>query len=260
MVNPGPDAPPNEPVAIAKQREAPPAALSEPANPQAAAPEPAAPAVAVPQKAAVAAAQNPIAPAETLEARRLHYRKALQRLLLFSTAGAFFFALARNLPIHAMEFSWSFQLDYTLDRILRYFCLTWFLAYFFVSSVNNDLAATQSRGDIPFDVFQSLATLAAVYTLGFVNLHGGYGFDDGLRAFQVAYGVVFSICLISLLFGGQGAVQGTRMFGAAVSLAALAAAATLPQGTFALAVLLVLQLLLWVTWGIYFRLRVNADD
>src|SRR2546422_1823158 len=70
--------------------------------------------------------------------RRLQYVKALERLLLAATAGAFVVALARTIPVHAKELNWPADLDYTIDRVLRYLCLTWFLAYFFVSSVNND--------------------------------------------------------------------------------------------------------------------------
>lgn len=71
-------------------------------------PAPAGPAPTVP-------APRPGIGAAALATRHLHFAKALQRLLLFSTAGAFFFALARNLPTHAKEFSWTPQWDYTLD-------------------------------------------------------------------------------------------------------------------------------------------------
>lgn len=56
--------------------------------------------------------------------RRLQFAKAFERLLITATAGAFFFALARNVPVHAKEFSCQPDWAYTFDRILRYLCLT----------------------------------------------------------------------------------------------------------------------------------------
>ena len=131
--------------------------------------------------------------------RRLKYAKALERLLLTSSSGAFFFALARSVPQHAREFSLSPDWPYTLDRVLRYLCFTWFLAYFFVSSVHkDDSPAPRGFRDIGFVVVQSISVLAAAYGLGFVVPDRGLRFNDGLSAFLFSNAVVALICVLSL--------------------------------------------------------------
>lgn len=198
--------------------------------------------------------------------RRLHFAKALERLLLVSTSGAFFFALARNIPIHAQEFSWTPNWDYTLDRALRYLCLTWFLAYFFVSSVNNDLLNTCRRPrDIGFDILQSIAVLAAIYVLGFVLPDHGFGFANGLDAFLYSNIAVVVICILSLaLFYEKSSTGLTRVrrAGLILSMIAVLIAFCATRGTVVLVSLLIIQGLLWIVWWAYFLLRLEgiADE
>jgi hypothetical protein len=196
--------------------------------------------------------------------RRRQFVKALERLLLVSTAGAFFFALARNVPLHAKEFSWHPNWEYTLDRLLRYLCLIWFLAYFFVSSVNNDLSDEGRRlKDIGFDFGQSIAVLAATYALGFVITDRGFGFEDGMRAFLFSNIVLLVICVGALwLFSGDSesgelkkGLKRVRWAGVAISLIGALVAGLAPRGTCSLVVLLFLQVLLWVLWLAFFCLR-----
>lgn len=191
--------------------------------------------------------------------RHLQFVKALERLLLVSTAGAFFFALARNIPIHAQEFSWYPNWDYTFDRVLRYLCLAWFLAYFFVSSVHNDLLTAPRRPkDIGFDIVQSISVLAATYSLGFVLPDRGFGFDDGLHAFLFSNIVVIVICMLSLwLFSDEKSPGLTRVRWAGALFATIAALIAWcgTRGTVALVTLLVFQGLLWIVWWAYFCLR-----
>ena len=193
--------------------------------------------------------------------RRLQFIKAFERLLLVSTSGAFFFAVARNAPVHAQEFRLPPDWPYTIDRILRYLSLTWFLAYFFVSSVNNDRSdAARRPRDAGFDVGQSLAVLAATYGLGFVLPDRGFGFSDGLHAFLFSNIVVVLICLASLVLFSDGAPTGlnrARIAGFVIGAIAALVACAAPHATWALVVLLALQLILWWVWWAYFRIRLD---
>jgi hypothetical protein len=193
--------------------------------------------------------------------RRLQFIKAFERLLLVSTSGAFFFALARNVPVHAREFQLPPDWPYTLDRILRYLFLTWFLAYFFVSAVNNDQSNNSRRPkDILFDVGQSVAVLSATYGLGFVLPKRGFGFDDGLVAFRFSSVVVVLICLASLWLFHEGAPAGlnrARRIGLVIGGIAALVAWTMARGTLALLILLLCQSFLWLVWWAYFRIRLD---
>jgi hypothetical protein len=199
-------------------------------------------------------------PAENVP-RRLQFIKAFERLLLVSTSGAFFFALARSVPVHAQEFHLPPDWPYTLDRILRYLSLTWFLAYFFVSSVNNDQSTKPRRSkDILFDVGQSVAVLSATYGLGFVLPDRGFGFDGGLVAFRFSSVVVVLICLASLLLfheGAPGGLNRARGIGLAIGVIAALIAWTAAPGTGALFILLLCQSFLWLVWWAYFRIRLD---
>jgi hypothetical protein len=195
--------------------------------------------------------------------RRLQFIKAFERLLLVSTSGAFFFALVRNVPVHIQEIHLPPDWPYTLDRILRYLSLTWLLAYFFVSSVNNDQSNNCRRPkDILFDFFQALVVLSATYGLGFVSPDRGFGFEDGLNAFILSNVAVVLICLVSLLFFGcdPGIPVGlnrVRAIGLVVGVVAVLVATCATHETGALVVLLVLQCLLWLLWYAYLRIRLD---
>jgi hypothetical protein len=197
------------------------------------------------------------------QSRRLEFVKAFERLLLASTSGAFFFALARNIPVHAKEVAWPPDWIYTIDRGLRYVCLTWFLAYFFVSATNNDLSkASRYPKDVIFDVLQSIAVLSATYGLGFVIPDRGFAFEDGLVAFRFADIVICGICLLSLCLFGKGASVGlnrARITGVLVALVAVGVSFATRTRT-VLLWLLLLHLLLWAVWWAYFCLRRDSDS
>ena len=193
---------------------------------------------------------------------RLHFVKALERLLLVSVSGALFFALVRNIPIHLQQVSTNPNLEYTLDLILRYLCVLWFLAYFFVSAVNNEQSNQPRKGkDIFFDLLQSVSVLTAMYALGFVYSDRGYGFDDGLIAFRLTFLVVMVICLSAiLLFSSESeldseAIDRVRMWGFRVAIVGVFLTYCLQQGVMSLLILLFLQLSLWLVWWGFFLLR-----
>jgi len=195
--------------------------------------------------------------------RRTAFAKALERLLLVSTSGAFFFALARSIPVHAQELTWPPNWIYTLDLFLRYLCLVWFLAYFFVSSVHNDkLKGSRDAKDLGFDALQSIAVLAATYALGFVLPDRGFAFKDGLYPFVFSNAVVLLICLTSLwLFADTQnlGLNRVRWFAAAVALVAIAVSLCALHSVLILGFLLFLQFLLWLAWWAYFRIRLDID-
>lgn len=203
--------------------------------------------------------------------RKHSFIKALERLLLVSVSGALFFALARNFPIHAQEFRWPPDLSYTLDRILRYLTVIWFLAYFFVSGAYNDLSnKARSLADISFDLLQSTAVLSATYALGFVLPDRGFGYDDGLNAYFFSNSVVFVICLVSLFYvptitDNQKYIFSHRLFwirfaGLVIGVVAGLTAWIADRSVCVLLWLVVFQLLLWLDWGFYLMRRLSTED
>jgi len=188
----------------------------------------------------------------------LAYVKALERMLLAGVAGAFFFA--KSIPLDAREFSWSPDWEYTLDRSLRYLSAAWFLAYVFVSAVNNDRSnEKRAPKEIGFDVLQSMLVVAAVYALGFVDRFHGFGFDAGLSAFRFSSGVVLAVSLLSLkLFRSDTCLDPVREAGALVAAVTLFISFCFNRSLWVLLLLLVGQVVLWFVWLAFLLIRVET--
>ncbi len=191
--------------------------------------------------------------------RRLAFAKALEQLLLASTASAFLFCIAQTLPRDVYEFACSPNWLYAFDRILRYLSLAWFMAYFFVSAVNNQLSNRRRESrDLAFDVGQSLAVLVAAYGLGFVVEGRGFASEGDLRAFAMSHCVVMAICQFSLSYYWDErlvALHRIRACGLVVAFVGFMVATQLPYGAITLMLLIVIQLGLWRVWWCYFVLR-----
>lgn len=129
--------------------------------------------------------------------------RAFQSMWVAGTLGAFFTAFARNIPLHIDHAinSTSISWEYTADVLLRFAYAAWFLAYFFLSNLDNE-AATPDERAVAFDVVQSIASLGAIYCFGFAVTGRGFSEEQpgpSLAAANVAVGVV---CLFSVLFYG----------------------------------------------------------
>jgi hypothetical protein len=125
-------------------------------------------------------------------------KRSFQNLWVAGTLGAFFAALASNIPKHVSQinFSSNFDCDYTIDLFIRYVYVVWLLVYFFISNLNNNRSSSITNQDIIFDIIQSIAALTAVYYLGFVSS----GLEVGsFASYAWASGSIFIICLSSLI-------------------------------------------------------------
>ena len=142
------------------------------------------------------------------------------------TLGAFFTALARNLPLHLQERGWPPDIAHTLDLIIRYGYVVWLLAYFFISNLDNATDDTPRNRDLAFDVIQSIAALWAVFWIGFALPGHGYGHDAFGPALVTVNLAVAVICLASLiLFSCESSmsVNYLRIAGLVVSVVTIAA-------------------------------------
>jgi hypothetical protein len=60
-----------------------------------------------------------------------------------------------------------------------------------------------TRGDVLFDVLQTLCGFAAAYALGFVQSGGGFLYSKSAYGFEWANGAIAAICVASLPFGAS---------------------------------------------------------
>ena len=186
-------------------------------------------------------------------------KKAFQTMWVAGTLGAFFTALTRNVPLSFKQFSRNPDVGYTLDQILRYGYLLWFLAYFFVSNLNNEVEEPENW-DIPYDVLQSACALVAAFYLGFVVPGEGFGFGLYLSAIMTANAAILAICLFSLLcFQSKPWVQldYLRAVGTLVSAVSFLIALFSSPGIAVLWIFIALQAILWVLLGVFVYLRLK---
>lgn len=182
--------------------------------------------------------------------------KAFQRLWIAGTLGAFFTAFARNLPEHLRLFDVSFNGEFTVDLLLRYSFLFWFLAYFFISHLNNEHAKDIERKDIVYDVVQSGLGLATAFVLGFIPS----SLEIGIHAFVYANGAIFLISIFAhALFSSNGktTIEDLRIAGAIVSLVCIIWGIWIQENSYYFYIVMIIsQLFMWRLLFVFFKERV----
>ena len=193
-------------------------------------------------------------------------KKAFQKLFVAGTAGAFFAALARNIPVHVRQISSTPNWSYTLDLGVRYLYAFWFLSYFFTSALSiEEYGGTgPTASDILFDCLQSIASLFALFSIGFMAAGLGYPIDDiGSYRWAVldADVAVVATCLLALILFGRekGSMKPNiqRGIGLIIAVVSGICAGTALQPSFGLLVsLFIIALLLWapLLWFVKNRL------
>jgi len=129
--------------------------------------------------------------------RNENAKKALIKVWVAGTYGAFFAAFTRSIPV-----DWAAICNNcsTVNDILflKYGYSFWFLIYFVVSNINNEQMSRKIHiRDIIFDIIHSILALIAAHKMGL--------FSTGAEAlmlgdFQWSNISIISICLLSLAF------------------------------------------------------------
>lgn len=196
--------------------------------------------------------------------KRTVFAKGFQKLWVAGTMGAFFTALARNLPVHLKQFAWPCDWNYTLDLFVRYGYLLWLLFYFLVSNIRiDDEDYVRSKWDIPFDVGQSACSLTAAFFLGFILPDQPYK----LGAYAITNGVICAICVAAFaLFDPSDAAKGIdrlRIAGGVISalsvvLALVAREVMGAPPTWVFGMFAGLLFFLILILGAYYRIRIDV--
>jgi hypothetical protein len=199
---------------------------------------------------------------------------ALVDLFMVGAVGAFFVALASNIPVDIQNLpvftnrpvDWT----YALNRIVRYEYLLWFLMYFFVSNLRrkrqdeNPESNKHERYDVFFYLAQSVLSLGAVFYLGMLVSNEGFErYGYAVLAADIAIG---SICLLSLWYwkdnGSKCKLNALRVVGfllACVSVRVAYLAQHAPSSCY-LMLLFSLATGLLLAAGLYVRLRLAASS
>jgi hypothetical protein len=160
-------------------------------------------------------------------------RVALENLFMVGAVGAFFAALANDIPVEvqSLHIATGRPIDwtYTLDRGVRYAYLLWFLGYFFVSDYRRveeeKDALSYPDSPSPYDVFfyisQSVLSLGAAFCLGLLVPHEGFK-DYGYAALSANIAIGF-ICGFSLIGYGKdtsstGRINALRLSGLCIAI------------------------------------------
>jgi len=189
--------------------------------------------------------------------KRNQFKNAFRRLWVAGTLGAFFAALANNIPTHVRQLTGSLPItDSIFDRSLRYGYLLWFLVYFFVSNLHIDDSTVRYR-DIVYDVVQSFLSLTSLYFLGFVRPDTSYR----LGAYAITNAGILAICLLAIAWfrsqpkAKEYGINRLRWAGALLSGISLLLALLGTFGRSLLVAFLILQLILWALLLLYVRIR-----
>lgn len=190
--------------------------------------------------------------------RRSTAAKAFQQLWVAGTLGAFFTALARNLPLHLSQLTFAPDWAYTLAVLLKYGYLIWLLSYFFMSALRNEQPdANRALPDIGFDVMQSLCSLTAAYFLGFIIPTKDHG-PLGYALTNLAILIIAGLSLWLFHERSRERINPIRIAGGLI--AAIGIVVSLWPGfdTGHLLGLAVLQLMLWIL--LYPYVRIGIDE
>ena len=190
-------------------------------------------------------------------------RLAFQKLWVAGTLGAFFIAVAKNLPIHMAQFSLDMDFAYTMEVFLKYIYLLWFLCYFFISNVRNEHEESTSNQDLIFDIIQSSLALMTAYAIGFIVPN----VDIGNSAFLIANFSILAIALLSLHLYSEGAGEGVNKIRCIVAGVALLSIFTIALCHLEQAdkiinhtILLVLSVILWLMLWPFFFIRLDREE
>ncbi len=190
-----------------------------------------------------------------------HAWKAFRNLWVAGTVGGFLAALMRSVPLDARTLAHPPSSRFVVDLFLRYAYLSWFIVYFLVSNLGDD---DLEKGDLAFDIIQSVSSFAAAFALGIAVRGEGFQFDRSSDAFAFANGAILIICLSSLGFflprdgwRNHSSLHLLRIGGAVTAAIGVAVSWTdslSPRRMFALAGT---QLILWLLLYQFGRIRVN---
>src|SRR6267378_2971978 len=130
---------------------------------------------------------------------RVSGRAAFRDLWVAGTLGALFAALASNLP-QFLGANYPPQGVSHFRLCVRYGYAIWLLAYFFISNLNNRDEPDPNGNDLTFDIVQSIASLGALYWMGFVEPGHDQLLDVHFSSALIAVNLAVAIiCLAALL-------------------------------------------------------------
>jgi hypothetical protein len=151
----------------------------------------------------------------------LSTRRAFRDLWVAGTVGAMFAAITRNLP----QF---FETGYPPAGVsygpvvVRYGYALWFLAYFFVTNLDNAKPDEPAPKDVLFDILQSLVSLWALFWLGFALSGHGYFLDTALSSslWHANLAILVIAAASLMLFGKTSGIWPNALRGSGVIVAA----------------------------------------
>jgi len=198
-------------------------------------------------------------------------KKALRKFWIGGMAAACFSGIAHSIPIdlrargHDLQ---SIDWHYTMDVFLRYFYMTWFMVYFFVTSFDTDQVKKEGdRGREPhaqreiwYDVLQSILATVAVYRLA----PGADGTTHhALSDFFFANCTILFISLLAwVLFRDDKTanIQDLRLSAAGVAALSLALIWAFPASLALSVTLLILLIGLGLLLGVYAYRRIKEPS
>lgn len=210
---------------------------------------------------------------------RLAHMRALQRLLVAGTAGTFFFAIARKLPLDVESASLQWDAKSTIEHVLRYGYLLWLFAYFFLSSVHNDqtlaadttifanakcdnwkVAKKAACTDLAFYALQAMLAITSAVGLGFINndIHFTQKSAYIISNFTVLAIAGLSLGLFRESTGLMNGVNLPRILGGICAGVSLILMLDRPLTRGVLILLAALHAVLWLCLFIFGRLRVDV--
>ena len=196
-------------------------------------------------------------------------KKALRRFWLAGTAGAFLSGLSRSFPADFATRSFHPNVPYTLDIVLRYGFMMWFLCYFAISSFSaeREHATKSTLASIVHDLGQSAVSLLAIFYLGFVTR--GQPPDPAIKFAYANFAVLVISGLSWMVFQSWtnvlSRISVLRELGIVFSALGITSAWVFADSLHAQSVpayawFIALQVGLWATLARYWWIQWNMDD